>query len=368
LQRAPQISQPRFGTDRRDVLRKAADALVSYPFACWHYGDSVGFEGLLAASDLLHDRRYAAFAHGFMRAWTARATSFRELDNTAPGHAICLVYERTGDELLLAGAHALARFLTDRPTLSGVYVAFERSPLIEPYGGGPLSVPERELMADPGPGVFVDCMHFDAPFLVHLGALSGDATLVEQGAAQALAAVRLLQDPQTGVFHHFHLARTGDCYGYGWSRGQGWALLGLLDVLERLPQQHRAVAPLEASLRLLVGALIATQDQSGHWHAVVDDRSAFLETSACVFFAAGLARGVRLGLLDPAVLPVAGRAYAAGLRELSAAGVLEGVSHAVWASTSRGHYLNVPVGGVVPWGQGPLLLAALELDGGEHGK
>ncbi len=344
------------------LLASAADALVAYPFSCWHYGDSVGFEGMLAASELLEDQRYFGFAHGFMRAWAARATPYRELDNTAPGHAICAVCELTGDELLRDAAVELARFLTQRSKLAGVYTSFERAPLIDPYDGSPLSDRERELLADPGPGAFVDCLHFDPPFLVHLGVLTGDDSFVDEGAAQALATVRLLQSVDTGIFHHFFLQRTQCCYGYGWSRGQGWALLGLLDVLELLPPSHAASTPLISSLEALIAGLLATQDQSGHWPTLVDQPDAPLETSACLFFAAGLARAVRLGLLDDATLAVAERAYAAGLAAVNDDGIVTGVSRAVWASTARGHYLAVPTGDVVPWGQGPLMLATAELD------
>jgi unsaturated rhamnogalacturonyl hydrolase len=345
-------------------LAAVADALRAYPFACWHYGDSVGFEGLLAASEILAEPAYGAFAHGFMRAWAARAEPLRELDNTAPGHALCMVQEQTGDERLLPAAQDLAGFLRGRPAVEGVYAAFDRAPLIEPCDGSPLPEPERALLADPGPGVFVDCMHFDPPFFVHLGRVTGDDELVDDGVTQALAAVRLLQDPRTGIFNHFYLARTGCRYGYGWSRGQGWALLGLLDVLELAPPGHSGIPALRDALLALVDGLVATQHPSGHWPAVVDVPDAFLETSAALFFAAGLARGVRLGLLPPDVQPVAERAFAAGLEAVDSHGIVRGVSVAVWACTQRGHYLALPTGAAVPWGQGPLLLAASELGRG----
>jgi unsaturated rhamnogalacturonyl hydrolase len=297
-----------------------------------------------------------------MRAWATRATPYRELDNTAPGHAMCAVCERTGDKLLRDAAVELARFLTQRSKLAGVYASFERAPLIDPYDGSPLSDADRELLDDPGPGAFVDCLHFDPPFLVHLGVLTGDESFVHEGAVQALDTVRLLQSADTGIFHHFFLERTQRRYGYGWSRGQGWALLGLLDVLELLPASHPARGPLTSSLHALVEGLLATQNPSGHWPTLLDQPDAPLETSACLFFAAGIARAVRLGLVDRDLLAVADRAYTAGMSAVGDDGVVSGVSRAVWASTARGHYLAVPTGDLVPWGQGPLLLATLELE------
>ena len=57
-----------FSPAELDLLRKVADRLLGYRFSFWHYGDSIGFEGLLAASDLLGDTRYESWAHGAIRA------------------------------------------------------------------------------------------------------------------------------------------------------------------------------------------------------------------------------------------------------------------------------------------------------------
>ena len=72
----------------RARVRAAADRLCRYPFACWHYGDSIGFEGLLAATDVLGDDRYEGFVHGAVKSWIPRAKPYREIDNTAPGYAM----------------------------------------------------------------------------------------------------------------------------------------------------------------------------------------------------------------------------------------------------------------------------------------
>lgn len=350
--------------DRAEVqarVRAVADALCRYPFSVWHYGDSVGYEGLLAASDLLGDGRYEGYVHGAIKAWIPRAEPFRELDNTAPGHAICLAFERTRDDAILPAAERLAGFLMQRPTLQGCFVAFARAPLREPYGGATLSAAEQDLLQTPGPGVFVDCLHFDPPFLVHLGQLLGKPELVECGASQAVAMIDLLQDPTTGVFAHFALARTGATYGRGWSRGQGWALLGLLDVLDRLPAGHRHEARIRDAATRLASALVDTQDRSGHWPALVHEPDVFLETSAAFFFADGLCRGVAADLFPDAWLDAARRAFAAGLSAVRPDGSIDGVSAAVWACTALSHYRAVPTGFQVPWGHGPFLLAARSL-------
>ena len=344
--------------------RAAADVLRAYPFRVWHYGESVGLEGLLRIGARVGEPRYEAWVHGLLRGWAARRRPFVEIDNTLPGKVLCELAERHGDELLLEAALEAAGHLTARRTVRGVALPFERAPLREPCGGERLGSGDRALLEDPGPGVFVDPLHFDPPFLVHLGALSGSARLVDQGADQAQALVDLLQDG-SGAFWHFWLERSGERYGYGWGRGQGWALLGLVDVLERLPAAHPRRESLQRALTGLADALGATQREDGSWPAVVGDPASGPESSTAAFVAAGLARAVSERLLGREYSAAARAAWASTARQVGADGVLAEVSANVWACTAASHYANVPLGAVVPWGQGPLLLAAAEHWGGE---
>ena len=101
-------------------VRAAADLLCRYPFACWHYGDSIGFEGLLAATDVLGDGRYEGFVHGACKAWIPRATSIpRNRQHRARDMRSACCCERTGDEAVLEACLELAAFLTGRRTLRG---------------------------------------------------------------------------------------------------------------------------------------------------------------------------------------------------------------------------------------------------------
>jgi unsaturated rhamnogalacturonyl hydrolase len=340
-------------------LDAAANLLLDYPFRVWHYGESVGLEGLLRAAELLGRPELEGWVHGLLRGWAARRRPFAEMDNTLPGKVLCELAERHGDQVLLEAAVDAAEHLSSRRVLHGVALPFERAPLREPFGGEPLDAAGRALLADPGPGIFVDPLHFDPPFLVHLGALTGSPGLIDAGAAQAMALVDLLQDG-SGAFWHFYLERSGERYGLGWGRGQGWALLGLVDVLERLPESHASHPALKRALAALAGALRASQRSDGGWDAVIFDPGSGPESSTAAFVADGLSRAVRAGLLEPAFLDAARAAWSHTAGRIRADGVLDGVSANVWACTAASHLSNVPLGAVVPWGQGPLLLAAAE--------
>src|SRR5258708_30995617 len=101
-------------------LRGAADLLARSPFRLWRYGDSIGFEGLLAAADALNLPHYSGWVYGAFKAWAGRPhREFRQLDNSAPGHAMCLAFEDFGDHALIEAAAELAEFLRARPKLDG---------------------------------------------------------------------------------------------------------------------------------------------------------------------------------------------------------------------------------------------------------
>lgn len=343
------------------LIRAVASRLAAHPFQAWFYGDSVGFEGLLAASDLLGDPQWGQFAHGFFRAWAARRRPFQPDDNTAPGHVMCAIVERTGDAVLRDAVLDLAAHLRKRRKVAGVSITFEDSlrSLRQPYGGVPLSAAEAAQMHDPGPGVWLDCMHFDPPFFAHLAGIDLDGGWAEAAVAEVLGARDLLLDADTGLYNHFWLEKTGRSYIRGWGRGQGWALLGLLDVAHYVDVSEPRSDEVRAAALALARRMLAYQLADGNWHCMAHEPRSGPESSTAAFMATAFYRGMARGLLPEAEFAEpADRAYAAMRRNLDAVGDLTGVSAAVMSALVDEHYWHVPLNRIVPWGQGPVLTAA----------
>lgn len=352
----------------RDLLRRVTDDLMTLPYEAWNFGDSVAFEGLLAAGEALDDPAPLAFVRGFARAWATRVPPFRRLDCTAAGLAMVEVVRRTGDDILRERLVQLAEYLVARPLIGPLFATWEHSPLMEPFGPDRLPPDEAALLADPPPGAFIDCLHFDPPFLTALGRTAGRPDLVAAGVGQALGYVEVLQAAD-GSFDHFVLEGDDRTYGPLWGRGQGWALLGLLDVLAEIGPDHPDAPALGAATRRGIAAMLRTQRPDGHWDAVIGDAASDVETSAAAFMAAAFRRAVRLGVVTDAaedgvsraaVEAAAARAHAAMLAATAPDGALGGVSVAVMACTTASHYAHVSRGHHVPWGQGPLALALVE--------
>ncbi len=346
---------------QRQLLKRVAERLQQHDFKGWFYGDSVGFEGLIAAGDLLGLSTWQDFSQGFFRAWATRREPWQPDDNTAPGHAMCEIVKRTGDEVLRNAVMALAEHLYARRRVRGVAITFEDTlrALREPYGGPPLDAAQREQMRDPGAGTWLDCMHFDPPFYAHLSKVGGGAAWAQRAVDEILGYKALLFEPELGLYNHFWLEKTGRSYIRGWGRGQGWALLGLLDVAEHADKGAERYDEVVANAQELATAMLRWQLPDGNWWAMVHESDSGPESSTAAFMAAAFYRGIRLGLLPAAEFRApADRAYDAMLANLDAEGNLQGVSAAVYAALTQQHYWHVPRGYIVPWGQGPVLTAA----------
>lgn len=350
-----------------DLAAQVADRLREHAFHGWFYGDSIGFEGLILASDLTGNPTWQDFSHGFFRAWATRREPWQPDDNTAPGHAMCEIIERTGDAVLREAVIDLARHLRGRRRVGPVSITFEDSlrSVRQPYGGVMLSDAEQEQMRNPGPGVWLDCMHFDPPFFAHLDRIDPGQGWGTAAVAEIMAYRDLLVDEATGLYRHFWLELSNRAYTRGWGRGQGWALLGLVDVAEYLPG---ATEVTDEALRL-ARVMLDYQRGDGNWWSLVHEPRSGEESSTAAFMATAFYRGMALGIFPGEEFAgPAARAFAAMESNLDAAGNLTGVSAAVFAALVEEHYWHVPVNKIVPWGQGPVLTAAAARAAWNHGR
>ncbi|MGW3608004.1 glycoside hydrolase family 88 protein [Micromonospora sp. NPDC005161] len=190
--------------------------------------------------------------------------------------------------------------------------------------------------------VWVDCMHTDGPALATLGH-------PDEAVTYATEYADALQLPH-GLFQHGYDARAERGNGVAWGRGQAWALLGLTDTLIHAPDHGLA-----ERLTRLVDAL-ATHERDGEWSTVVDDPDAPVEASTSAYLAWVVPRAVDAGLVDPAHRVMADRAWHATLRRLTGGALA--VSEATPVGTALDYHRRTL--GVFPWGQAPLLHAALD--------
>ncbi|HXA35338.1 MAG TPA: glycoside hydrolase family 88 protein, partial [Steroidobacteraceae bacterium] len=147
-----------------------------------------------------------------------------------------------------------------------------------------------------------------------------------------------------------------------WSRGMGWAVLGLLDLKHALDGVGSdEVAELAA---LVLERLAQTQGPDGNWTAVLDHGGAGSETSTASFYVAAALHPAARGLVS---LPshALERAAAACRRALAEDGTFTGVTADVLPSWNIETYEHCPTEPSA-WAQGAAVraFAALARAGG----
>ena len=88
-----------------------------------------------------------------------------------------------------------------------------------------------------------------------------------------------------------------------WGRGNGFAVLGLAEALTYLPQSHPLYADILLMYQKLLNGLLKYQSPSGCYHQVITLPGSYQELTSTSMIGYGVARGVKLGLLDQSYLP-----------------------------------------------------------------
>jgi unsaturated rhamnogalacturonyl hydrolase len=317
-----------------------ARATASYPFKRWGFGESIAMEALLAAGG-----EPAEFAAGLVTDWALdhQPLVSEPLAHVAPGVPLLELAERGGDsaDRLLDCARELASI-------------FEHSAVGE--HGAQIHRPD---LAGWEHEVWVDCMHLDGPFLSQLALITGEKRYAELAKTILLGHARILQDEQSGLFSHGFNDLEGNPNRIHWGRGQGWALLGLMDTVKNLPVGD--LVRIEATQRFeaQVAGIAANEVEPGEWRTVVDAPETAVESSVAAFVALAVERGIRHGLIPDKWRPLADRAWDATFARITPDGFLPGVSDATPVGADAAHY-DGRARGTFPWGQGPALLAAID--------
>ena len=88
-----------------------------------------------------------------------------------------------------------------------------------------------------------------------------------------------------------------------WGRGNGFAVLGLAETLTYLPQSHPLYADILLMYQKLLNGLLKYQNPSGCYHQVITLPGSYQELTSTCMIGYGVARGIKLGLLDQSYLP-----------------------------------------------------------------
>jgi hypothetical protein len=296
----------------------------------WYWGDAILLDALARSAP---GRTLAAAE---VQAWSAKAPDSFD-DCLAPGATI-VDLARSGE----VAPAAVSRFLA----------SVDRLPMLE--CGLPALEPHRLAFRF---GFCIDALYHLPPALVAAGAWLDEPRRIGAAVKMMLSGVELLSCP-TGWSQWYDDAVQRNC-AIAWSRGVGWMLLGVLDLLEQLDRVGAGTAEDRSHLQELAGSMLdrltATQEPDGNWRSVLDDPLAPTETSTAAFYVAAAHHPMTKRFWSASTEPLAA-AESAVLACIDDDGFVTGVSADIlpaWEIEGYRSFGCEPS----PWGQGAALRA-----------
>ena len=320
-------------------LTRVADRTTDWRFHCWYWGDAIAIDGLLEA-DALGAGSYRDAVVETLQRWHDHCLPNFD-DVLAPGAAII--------QLVMDGD--LPASAADR-----LFSRLEGLPMV--YGAVPSLEPHRLVFRY---GVCIDAVyHLPATYAL-AARWRSDADLERKAIRIAVDSMKVLRC-ESGWAQWFDPTRKQN-NGVAWTRGLGWAVLGLLDLVHILDGRGAGEAADLAGEVLEL--LAATQTPDGNWAEVLDHAPAGIETSTASFYVAAALHPAtaQIVTLPPDVLE---RATEACMRALADDGTFTGVTTDVLPSWDITTYENCPTE-PSPWAQGAAVraFAALAVTGGQ---
>jgi rhamnogalacturonyl hydrolase YesR len=209
--------------------------------------------------------------------------------------------------------------------------------------------------------LWVDDLYMSVSFLARLGELSGDSRYFDDAAQQVINFHKHLFNEQVGLMYHCwysDLKREGVAF---WGRGNGWAVLAQVDLLDRLPKNHPQRNALVTLFQRHILGIARYQSETGLWHQLLDKMDSYLETSCSAMFTYAIARAVNMGYLDGSYASIALRGWEGVSSKIHTDGQIEGVCTGTVVSDDLAYYYNRPTPLNDMHGTGAVLPAGSEI-------
>lgn len=341
----------------------------------WDYTQGVVLGAIERVALAKNDRAMLDYVRGNMDRWitpeggiTGYEMAEYNIDEISQGRLLFGLLQRTGDQRYRRAADVLRQQLRQHPRT--------------PEGG----LWHKQIYPQQ---MWLDGLYMGQPFFAEYAKTFNEPAAYDDIAKQFLLVTRHTRDARTGLMYHaWDYARaqpwadtaTG-LSPHFWGRAMGWYVMGVVETLDHFPADHPDRGAIIQTLADAAEAIAKVQDPlTGLWWNVLDQPNRagnYLEASASSMFAYALAKGARLGYIDPSYRRVAERGFDGLLSNLvrenpdgtvSLINVVQvsGVGGNLrrdgsYRDGSYAYYVSEPVVTDDYKGVGPFILAALEL-------
>ncbi|MFC2138259.1 glycoside hydrolase family 105 protein [Bacteroidota bacterium] len=169
--------------------------------------------------------------------------------------------------------------------------------------------------------MWLDGIYMGSPFYAQYGKEFNQPENFDDVAHQILLIEEKTRDDETGLLYHawdeskeqrWSDPETGRASQF-WGRAMGWYSMGIVDVLDFIPEDHPKRNEIIAVMQRLAEAIVKVQDkETGLWYQVLDQGNRegnYLEGSVSSMFSYSLLKAIKNGYIDEKYMDNAKKVY-----------------------------------------------------------
>ncbi len=148
--------------------------------------------------------------------------------------------------------------------------------------------------------VWIDVVFAVTPFMLYAGIILNEQKYIDYAVEQCFKMYDVFMDKSNGLLHQTRgfledKTKVSDDH---WSRGNGWGILGMTELVRYLPEDSEYYAEAVGRFKAHCEALIKHQNFRGLWRQEVCEPLAWEEASGTGIFLYAIGIGMRRGILD----------------------------------------------------------------------
>ncbi len=208
------------------------------------------------------------------------------------------------------------------------------------------------------PNIYIDTVYYSSVLLAKLGSYLG-IEWKDDALSQIDKHLTILRDGDKPFYIHCQENLGASRSEGSWARGNGWVMMTYAEILSTLDKDDSRFEKLSNDFRTLAKALGTYQTSNGLWRTVIDNDSAYEETSASAMYLFAYMRGKKLGVLGNEYDALIEKSVHGLALNVDGESKFLGVSEGTWPGTIK--YYKSLSQGEWWWGTGAYLLALSEL-------
>ena len=342
--------------DANTIFKPGDFRLLSYEWG-------VTYAGMLLASQVTGDPKYAAYTKTRLKFLAEIRPSFLKLEEKQPGVKHAMYRTLHPQALDDCGAICAAMIKTQRLGFD-----VDLNPMINSttdyISGKEFRLTDGTLARNrPQPNsLWLDDLFMSVPALAQMGIYTGEKKYFDDAVKQVVQFSDRMFNNEKGLFMHGWIQDMKEHPQFHWARANGWAVMTMVELLEVLPLDHPGRTRVLEQLRKHLRGLANYQSEKGFWHQLIDRPDSYLETSSTAIYTYSIARAINRGYVDAKVYgPMVCLAWNAVASKVNEKGQVEGTCVGTGMGFDPAFYYYRPVNVYAAHGYGPVLLAGAEM-------